>query len=116
MLNMKQEIQRLLYKGGVFQSYRGYAYFEQAVLIAYENPESLLYMCKEIYTPIAVKFNSTVSTVEKDIRTVRDVFMRNGGEKILKEMGFDIFNSHPYPREMIEIFASYFLLYKNIPK
>ena len=113
---MKQEIQRLLYKGGVFHSYRGYAYFEEAVIMSCEDQDRLLSVCKELYAPIAKKYNTTHSIVEKDLRTIRDVFMRNGGKKILNEMGFDFFSEHPYPRELIEIFASYFLLYNGVSK
>lgn len=105
---MKNEIRKLLYKGGVFQSYRGYAFFERAVILAYEDPERLLFICKEIYTPIADEFNTTIINVEKDLRTIRDVFMRNGGLAILKEIGYGVYHEHPYPREMIEIFATYF--------
>lgn len=113
---MKLEIERLLYKARVFHSYRGYAFFEQAVILACEDPERLLYVCKELYAPIAIKHHTTVSIVEKDLRTVRDVFMRNGGKKVLHEMGFEYCSEHPYPRELIEIFASYFRADNNTPK
>lgn len=105
---MKHEIQRLLYQGGVFRTYVGYAYLEEAILLVYENPERLLYMCKEVYLPIALKYNTNVKVVEKNIRTVRDVFMKNNGMSVLKELGYDSWkNRYPYPRELIEIFAAH---------
>lgn len=105
---MRKEIQKLLYRGGVFHSYRGYSYFEQAVLLVYESPDRILNMFKEVYEPIAIEHNTNVQAVEKAIRTVRDVFMKNNGNEILKEMGYIICsNRYPYPRELVEVFASY---------
>lgn len=105
---MKLEMQQIMYECGVFRSYRGYAYFEKAVCMAYENPECLLAIIKEIYAPIAEEYNTTISSVEKDIRTIRDVLLRNDGKQILKKRGFIIYDDKLYPREMIEIFATYF--------
>ena len=49
------------------------------------------------------------SKAEKNIRKVRDVFVKNGGTSLLAEMGGGKFwdDKTPYPREMIEIFAFY---------
>lgn len=113
---MKKEIQRLLYRGGVFRSYRGYAYFEHAVLLVYESPEKILNIGKEVYQPIADQYNTNVMAVEKTIRTVRDVFMQNNGSEILEEMGCNIWRTrYPYPRELIEVFASYLNTIKPNP-
>ena len=113
---MKNEIQKLLYRGGVFHSYRGYSYFEQAVLLVYESPDRILNMVKDVYEPIALEYNTNVKAVEKAIRTVRDVFMKNNGNIILEEIGFSVWNNrYPYPRELIEIFASYLNTLNNIP-
>lgn len=113
---MKQVLQKLLYKGGVFKSYRGYTFFEEAVFLVYENPKRLFNIGKEVYLPISLDHNTTTKVVEKDIRTIRDVFMRNNGIIILKEMGYDFYHSrYPYPRELIEIFASYLNTLNQIP-
>ena len=104
---MEREIQRLLYKAGVLRTYVGYNYFVKAVLLVAENPSRLLNTCKEIYIPIAEEYATDPRSVEKDIRTVRDAFMRNNGQKVLKEMGYEIWHDRPYPRELIEIFAAY---------
>lgn len=111
---MKKEIQKLLYRGGVFHSYRGYVYFEKAVLLVYESPDRILNLRKEIYEPIAIEYNTNVKAVEKSIRTIRDVFIKNNGLDILKDMGYIVWHTrYPYPKELIEMFASYFeKLYK----
>lgn len=104
---MEKEIERLLYRAGVLRTYVGYNYFIRAVILVYENPTRLFNTCKEIYIPIAEEYNTDYRSVEKDIRTVRDVFMRNNGQKVLNEIGCDIWHEKPYPRELIEIFAAY---------
>lgn len=111
---MKNELQKLLYQAGVFHSYKGYAYFEMAVFLVYESPDRILNLTKEVYIPIAEKYNTNVKAVEKSIRTIRDVFIKNNGLDILKDMGYIVWHTrYPYPKELIEMFASYFeKLYK----
>lgn len=107
---MEREIQRLLYKAGVLRTYVGYKYFVRAVLLVYNDPSCLLSICKNIYQPIALEYNTDYRAVEKDIRLVRDVFMKNNGQNVLREMGYEIWHERPYPRELIELFASYLRL------
>lgn len=104
---MEKEIQRILYKAGVLRTYVGYNYFIKAVLLVYENPSRILSIGKSVYIPISEEYDTDPRSVEKDIRTIRDVFMKNNGLVILKEIGYDIWHERPYPRELIEIFASY---------
>lgn len=106
---MDQKLQELLYSKGVFRHYQGYEYFVRSVYMVLENPERLQHMYKELYLPIALEYKKDVRTVEKNIRKVRDVFVKNGGTSLLAEMGGGKFwdDKTPYPREMIEIFAFY---------
>lgn len=107
---MKRNIQEALRSVGVFGHYRGYHYFTMAVMMAAENPERLHALGKEIYLPIAEQCGTSVANVEKDIRTIRDVMMRNGGEELLaKAAGCAHWkDKSPYPKEIISIFAEYF--------
>lgn len=106
---MEQEVQKLLYSKCVFENYKGFDYFIRAVSLALENPERLVYIREKIYAPIAAEFNQNISSVEKDLRTVRDVFMKNNGAELLAEMGGGTFwkESIPYPKDMIAIFSFY---------
>ena len=110
---MEREIERLLYRAGVLRTYVGYKYFVRAVMLVVENPARLLNAVKELYIPIAEEYNADRRSVEKDIRTVRDVFMRNNGKNVLMEMGYYIWHERPYPRELIEMFASYLRNYAD---
>lgn len=106
---MNNEMITILHSAGVFQHYRGYSYFLQAVQMAAENPDRLQNIRRDIYEPIAISSGTTSVNVEKNIRTVRDVFIKNGGDKLLTKIIGSPFWLHnkPYPRELIELFAMY---------
>ena len=107
---MIPNLRAALHSVGVFGHYRGYEYLISAVSMAAEDPERLKNICKEIYLPVAIEWNTSLSNVEKNIRTVRDVMMRNGGEKLLTEVAGCTFwkDKKPYPKELIGSLANYF--------
>lgn len=111
---MEREIERLLYKAGVLRTYVGYNYFIEAVRIVSSDSTQHLQTCKEIYIPIAQKYGVDSRTVERNLRTIRNVFMKNKGKEILHEMGFEIWRDSPYVRELIELFAAYIRTYSGI--
>lgn len=106
---MDEKLQELLYSRGVFRHYQGYDYFVRAVYLVLEEPERLQHLYKELYLTIAIEYKKDVRTIEKNIRTIRDIFVKNGGNSLLAQMGGGPFwdDKRPYPKEMIEIFASY---------
>ena len=61
------------------------------------------------YLPIAKQHGISLFQLEKNIRTVRDVIMRNDGQELLKKLNGGGFcqKSQPYPKELIAIFANY---------
>ena len=102
---MKDKIEDLLYSVVAFQHYKGYSYFVQAVDLAAKEPDRLTDVCKEIYAPIAEKNHTTVSNVNKNIRTLRDRFWENGGkERLIEWTGCAAWEEQkPYPKEFIGI-------------
>ena len=104
---MEKEIERLLYKAGVLRTYVGFNYFIKAVRLVYDNPDILLNTSKNVYIPIAEEYDTSPRSVEKALRTIRDIFMKNNGEHILKDMGFELWHKRPYSRELIDMFATY---------
>lgn len=108
---MNEEFQSTMYSMGVLRHYCGYNYFQDAVFLVVEAPERLQSIQKEIYLPIAIKYHTNVANVEKNIRTIRDIMMKNGGKEILVELSGCQFwrDKKPYPKELIEIFAEHFL-------
>ena len=106
---MKRRIQLLLHTTGVFSYYYGYQYFIRAVELAAQDPEKLQSIRKEIYITIAFEFKTSITGVERDLRTVRDIMMRNGGGQLLARMtGNPAWSCKPpYPRDLIAIFSQY---------
>lgn len=108
--DMTEAFQELMYSAGVFRHYYGYAYLEQGVILAMEDPKRLQHICKEIYSQIARMNQTNIANVEKNIRTVRDVFVRNGGmELLMKRERYRFWeDKKPYPKEFIELLVDYF--------
>lgn len=112
---MKQNIESLLLSLGVTRSYRGYLYFIEAVRMAAEEPDRLTCIREKIYQPIARAHRTTIFNVEKNLRTIRDVIVRNQGLELLIQLTGASFlrNTTPYPRELIELFSENCILPKD---
>ncbi|MCI9592003.1 MAG: hypothetical protein HFI26_11265 [Lachnospiraceae bacterium] len=106
---MKKKIQTVLHSVGIFQHYYGYNYFQDAVFLALEKPERLQSIRKEIYFPVAKKHRTTITSVEKNLRTVRDALIKNGGLETLENLtGCPLpCGKKLYPKDLICIFADY---------
>ncbi len=106
---MTKKIQTVLHSAGVYQHYYGYNYFLDSVLMALESPDRLQSIRKEIYFPIAKKYNTTITNVERNLRTVRDALIKNGGLETLETMtGCPLqCGKKPYPKDLICIFVGY---------
>ncbi|MCI8465728.1 MAG: hypothetical protein HFI63_07710 [Lachnospiraceae bacterium] len=104
---MKKTLDILLFRAGVNQCYAGYPFFVEAVYMALEDPARLSSIQKSIYLPITLRHNITMFQLEKDLRTIRDVIMRNGGYELLENLSGCQFRrkNPPYPKEIIGIFA-----------
>lgn len=107
---MKQNMQSTLQSVGVFRHYCGYPHFILSVAIAAREPDRLQNIRKEIYLPVAKLCHAELANVEKNIRTIRDVMMRNDGAALLEKItGNPCWRKRmPYPKEIIGIFAEYF--------
>ncbi len=83
--------------------------FMEAVLMAAEDLNRLSNIRQAIYEPIAQRHGTTVNSVSKNIRDVRDTIMKYGGADLLEEMtGSKHWHTEaPYPHEVIEVFARY---------
>ena len=106
---MKPTLEELLYPLGITNRYRGYPYFIMAVTLAVEDPTRLSNVQKEIYLPIALEYHANPVNVERALRTIRYVVLRNGGPEFLKRLngGTTPRNATPYPTELIDLFARF---------
>ena len=105
----ENNLYRLLKSVGVMPHYLGYEYFAEAVFLAMEDSSRLRRIQTQIYLPIARKHGVTVGSVERNIRTIRDIMLRHSGRRLFEElMGCSVWNqSCPYPKELIAVFADY---------
>ena len=106
---MKKKIQTVLHSVGIFQHYYGYNYFQDAVFLALEKPERLQSIRKEIYFQIAKKYHTDITNVERNLRTIRDALIKNGGLETLENLtGCPLpCGKKPYPKDLICIFVDY---------
>ena len=106
---LARELEDILRPFGLCHRDRGYAGFIDAILMAVENPQRLSCVSKEIYAPIAEKYGVNPINVERNIRTIRDVIMKNAGARFLeKRRGCRRwYTCHPYPGELLEVISSY---------
>ena len=103
---MVKRIQTVLHSVGIYQHYYGYNYFQEAVLMALNEPERLQSIRKEIYFPIAKKYSTSITNVERNLRTIRDALIKNGGLETLEFLtGCPLpCGKKPYPKDLLCIF------------
>ena len=106
---LSQELEDMLRPFGLCYRYSGYPGFIDAILLAVENPQRLSCVSKEIYAPVAAKYGLNPINVERNIRTIRDVIMKNYGALFLEQISCcrRWHNCVPYPGELLEVISSY---------
>lgn len=100
-------IKEILKEAKITKSYKGYNYMLSSIHLVLENEERLCHVRRDVYQKVADEFEVDIRKVEKDIRTVRDVFWRENGKAYLLSITGVQYDEKPYPRELIEIFAEY---------
>ena len=101
-------IERLLIEVGVPTNLKGFGYLRQAIEIVYNDPSAINDVLKGMYSSIAKSNNTSVSCVERNIRTALAI-MWNGSSYFLQndaysEMGIKLRHS-PQPREFIALIS-----------
>ena len=106
---MKKTFNSLLHSVGISKCYTGYPFFVEAIFMTAENPSLLNGIQKNLYLPIAMHHKVSIYRVEKNLRTMRDIVLRNGGYELMEELsGQKLCRDRPlYPKEVIKIFANY---------
>ena len=65
-----KEIYNVLQSLGIHRTYKGYYYVAEAVRLVMKDASLLLYISKSLYPAIARVYDTTISCVERNIRTV----------------------------------------------
>lgn len=105
MLNYEQKIREVLSQARISKAYKGYAYLERAIYYVLEDESRLCHIYQEVYVRVGEYYGVSATAVEKNLRTLRDVFWQHGGPDYFRKTCGVTLYTRPYPREMIELFA-----------
>lgn len=102
-----EEIQCLVRSLGIGATYRGYRYLVYAVMLCLEDEDYLLGISKLLYPRIAEEYQTSVSSVERDLRTVINVCWERGNKELLKQISLYPLFSKPTTGEFLDILSGY---------
>ena len=79
-------ITKILHELGIPSHIKGYQYIREGVEIIFERPETIGGITKELYPELALKFDTTVSRVERAIRHAIEVSWNRGDWDLMEEI------------------------------
>ena len=103
----EKEIQRVLRTLGVNGSYIGFHQMSFALSRIVQDEMLLTYISKGLYVETASKFGTTVSCVERNMRTLIQIIWNFGDRELLEEMAGRKLEKKPGNGEFIDIIAGY---------
>ncbi|WP_343209486.1 sporulation initiation factor Spo0A C-terminal domain-containing protein [Anaerolentibacter hominis] len=101
------EIYGLIRSLGIPATYMGYHFLASAIALAIEDEDRLLLIIKCLYPEVAKRHNTTLYSVERNLRTVIDVCWKRGNRQFLDQMAGYTLTSKPSTGEFIDILSSY---------
>ena len=102
--NLQISVTKLLHELGVPSHIKGYQYIREGIILLYNNPGMIGGITKELYPEIAIKFNTTVSRVERAIRHAIEVSWNRGDWRLMEEIfghSVDIDKAKPTNSEFV---------------
>lgn len=102
-----EEIQHLVRSLGIGATYRGYRYLVCAIMLCLEDEDYLLGISKLLYPKIAEEYKTSVSSVERDLRTVINVCWERGNKELLKQISLYPLFSKPTTGEFLDIMTDH---------
>jgi len=106
--NLQISITKILHELGIPSHIKGYQYIREGIGIIYEHPETIGGITKELYPELALKFDTTVSRVERAIRHAIEVSWNRGNWDLMEEIfghSVDIDKAKPTNSEFIVTIA-----------
>ena len=106
--NLNVSITKVLHELGIPSHIKGYQYIREGIGIVYERPETIGGITKELYPELAMKFDTTVSRVERAIRHAIEVSWNRGSWDLMEEIfghSVDIDKAKPTNSEFIVTIA-----------
>lgn len=102
-------IDELLKGLGIYRTYKGYYYVSDAIELVMKDASLLLYISKSLYPVIAKHFDTSISCVERNIRTVINCCWESEYASSLESMAGIRLYRKPKAGEFIDILANYLL-------
>ncbi len=106
--NLQISITKILHELGIPSHIKGYQYIREAIGIIYEHPETIGGITKELYPELALRFETTVSRVERAIRHAIEVSWNRANWDLMEEIfgnSVDIDKAKPTNSEFIVTIA-----------
>ena len=106
--SLEISITRMLHELGMPAHIKGYQYIRDGIMMVYNNPDIIGGITKELYPDVAVKYNTTVSRVERAIRHAIEVSWNRGNWDLMEEIfghSVDIDKAKPTNSEFIVTIA-----------
>ncbi len=102
--NLQVFLTNILHELGVPSHIKGYQYIKESIMIVCDNPNIIGYITKELYPQVAIKYNTTVSRVERAIRHAIEISWNRGSWDLMEELfgySIDIEKAKPTNSEFI---------------
>ena len=102
--NIQISITKMLHELGMPSHIKGYQYIREGINLIYNNPNMIGGITKELYPELAIKFDTTVSRVERAIRHTIEVSWNRGNWDYMEEIfghSVDIDKAKPTNSEFI---------------
>ena len=106
--NLNISITKMLHELGMPSHIKGYQYIREGISMVYNNPDIIGGITKELYPDIAIKYDTTVSRVERAIRHAIEVSWNRGNWDFMEEVfghSVDIDKAKPTNSEFIVTIA-----------
>lgn len=111
LLNVK--LSTMLMSVGIPANAQGYQYLRSAIILAFQHPDYMKLITKQLYPIVAKQFNTTSSRVERSIRHAIEIAWNRGKiNKINNVIGIELFGKYEKPTngELIALFADKLLM------
>ncbi len=106
--SLNYRIERLLAELGVPTNVKGYAFLRRAVQIVYADPSAINKVVCGLYSDIAKEYETTLSCVERDIRTAISIMWNSNSGFLMGEgsalLGISL-RRQPHAKELIALMS-----------
>ena len=102
--NLELSVTKILHELGMPSHIKGYQYIREGIMMIYNNPDIIGGITKELYPDVAIKYDTTVSRVERAIRHAIEVSWNRGNWDFMEEVfghSIDIDKAKPTNSEFI---------------